>query len=164
MSALIIFNLKEIIQNKNYKRIYNLIYNIIFFIIILMVINTNMTYQNDILYDRGRYDINYKYNNIVDTYLFTQMTLLIYIFIPFLKNLLKKIKTKISNINPAKNLLPGDKILIIASILFALAMFAVYFDSKKENNYSSLKNNFNNGNNEHNKLDIKEFLKQNNTK
>lgn len=92
------------------------------------------------------------------------MTLLIYIFIPFLKNLLKKIKTKISNINPAKNLLPGDKILIIASILFALAMFAVYFDSKEENNYSSLKNNFNNSNNEHNKLDIKEFLKQNNTK
>lgn len=43
-------------------------------------------------------------------------------------------------------------------------MFAVYFDSKEENNYSSLKNNFNNSNNEHNKLDIKEFLKQNNTK
>lgn len=85
---------------------------------------------------------------------------MIYILIPLIINLLKKIKTKISNLNPTKNMLPGDKILIIASILFALVLLIVYIDSKEVENHNTLKNDYNSSNDKSDNLSLKEILEQ----
>lgn len=119
-----------------------------------MIINDNINYQYSKYYHLKIFD------DILNTYIFTQITLLIYILIPLLINLLKKIKTKISDLNPTKNLLPGDKILIIASIFFALIMLVVYFDSKEIENHNTLKNDYNSSNDKSDNLTLKELLEQ----